>query len=156
MSTKISDLTSATSLTGAEEVPLVQTGTTKKTTVGDIQKNANYSTTEQVIGTWIDGKPLYRKMLEDTIPATSTDNTASTKSISISSLNAETIIVNFAFSYNSQYNSYAPMPCFVGQNLATRITVDGSNVTIRNYSTVFNGLPIKICISYTKSTDSAS
>lgn len=36
MSTKISDLTSATSLTGAEEVPIVQTGTTKKTTVGEI------------------------------------------------------------------------------------------------------------------------
>lgn len=61
-STKISDLTSATSLTGAEEIPIVQTGTTKKTTVGDI-KSENYSTTEQRVGTWIDGKPLYRRTI---------------------------------------------------------------------------------------------
>lgn len=67
MSTKISDLTSAASLTGAEEVPIVQTGTTKKTTVGDIQKNANYSTTEQVVGTWIDGKTVYQKVIENTV-----------------------------------------------------------------------------------------
>ena len=36
MSTKISELPSATSLTGAEEIPIVQTGTTKKTTLDDV------------------------------------------------------------------------------------------------------------------------
>lgn len=72
MSTKISDLTSATSLTGAEEVPIVQTGTTKKTTVGDI-KSENYSTTEQVVGTWIDNKPIYQITLQATTTSSSTE-----------------------------------------------------------------------------------
>ena len=33
---KISELTTASTLTGAEQIPLVQTTTTKKTTVADI------------------------------------------------------------------------------------------------------------------------
>ena len=75
MSTKISELPSATSLTSSDEVPIVQTGTTKKTTIGQIQQNANYSTTEQVVGTWIDGKPLYQR----TLTASTTSSSTSTK-----------------------------------------------------------------------------
>lgn len=75
MSTKISELTSATSLTGTEEIPIVQTGTTKKATIGQIQQNTNYSTTEQIIGTWINGKPLYRKTIYvETLPNNTTLN----------------------------------------------------------------------------------
>ena len=36
--------------------------------VSDAEKNFNkYSTTEEVIGTWIDGKPLYRKVIQTII-----------------------------------------------------------------------------------------
>ena len=39
--------------------------------VSDAEKNFNkYSTTEEVIGTWIDGKPLYRKAVKGNITAT--------------------------------------------------------------------------------------
>ena len=39
--------------------------------VSDAEKNFNkYSTTEEVIGTWIDGKPLYRKVVKGNITAT--------------------------------------------------------------------------------------
>jgi hypothetical protein len=33
----------------------------------------NYSTTEQLVGTWIDGKPLYQKTFQATTPSTSSD-----------------------------------------------------------------------------------
>lgn len=62
MSVKISDLDSATSLTGAEEIPIVQTGTTKKASV-ELLQSVNYSTTEHKVGTWIDGKPIYQKVI---------------------------------------------------------------------------------------------
>ena len=39
-----------------------------------IQTSEIYSTEEQVIGTWIDGKPLYRKVVQFTIGAINTDN----------------------------------------------------------------------------------
>ncbi len=42
---KISELTDATTLTGAEQVPLVQTGSTKKTTVTDLNKLITVSKT---------------------------------------------------------------------------------------------------------------
>ena len=39
-----------------------------KDKVSDAEKNFNkYSTTEEVIGTWIDGKPLYRKVIQTII-----------------------------------------------------------------------------------------
>ena len=39
--------------------------------VSDAEKNFNkYSTTEEVVGTWIDGKPLYRKVVKGNITAT--------------------------------------------------------------------------------------
>lgn len=42
--------------------------------VSDAEKNFNkYSTTEEVVGTWYDGKPLYRKVVKGNI--TSTDQT---------------------------------------------------------------------------------
>lgn len=44
MSTKISDLPSATSLTGTEEIPIVQTGTTKKTTIGAVKPSGLITT----------------------------------------------------------------------------------------------------------------
>ena len=42
MGVKISELTSATSLTGSEELPIVQSGTTKKTTIAEVQNIATY------------------------------------------------------------------------------------------------------------------
>lgn len=86
MSTKISDLTSATSLTGTEEVPIVQTGTTKKTTIGDIQKNSNYSSTEHVVGTWIDGKPLYERTITTSTTSSSTSASVTYSSIGLTNL----------------------------------------------------------------------
>lgn len=35
-------------------------------TVANLVKKHNYSTTEQVVGTWIDGKPVYEKTVYDT------------------------------------------------------------------------------------------
>ena len=45
MGIKISDLTSATSLTGSEELPIVQSGNTKKATVDLINKPIDVSGT---------------------------------------------------------------------------------------------------------------
>lgn len=56
---------------------------TVKTLIGKIKPGgSNYSTTEQVIGTWIDGKPIYRKVVEY----------SNFGSYNISDLNADTFI----------------------------------------------------------------
>ena len=38
-----------------------------------IEEKQTYSTEEQVIGTWTNGKPLYRKVISTTLPNGSTD-----------------------------------------------------------------------------------
>lgn len=41
-----------------------------------LSNNSTYSTTEQVVGTWIDGKPIYRKVVAVDFPTTSTPTTS--------------------------------------------------------------------------------
>ena len=49
--------------------------------------NVHYTTSEQVIGTWIDGKPIYQKTLVDTTALTSTE-----KTIDITALNVDEVV----------------------------------------------------------------
>ena len=58
---KISELNQATIIGDEDLIPIVQDGETKSITYKDFNK---YSTTEQIIGAWIDNKPLYRKVIE--------------------------------------------------------------------------------------------
>lgn len=51
-----------------------------------------YSTTEQRIGTWIDGKPLYRKVIEITERTLTPTNSRSALDIDLSSYNIDLII----------------------------------------------------------------
>ena len=61
---------------------------TIKALIGNIKPKDTYSTTEQVIGTWIDGKPIYRKVVEY----------INFGKYSISDLNADTFINIIAMS----------------------------------------------------------
>lgn len=58
---KISELNQATIIGDEDLIPIVQSGETKSIAYKDFNK---YSTTEKVVGTWIDGKPIYRKVIE--------------------------------------------------------------------------------------------
>lgn len=60
---KISELNLATTINNSDLIPIVQNNETKSITKQDLVAD-KYSTTEQVIGTWIDGKPIYRKVIE--------------------------------------------------------------------------------------------
>ena len=69
---KISELTQASTINDSDLIPIVQNDETKNITkqnlVADIKalidSNSTYSTTEQIVGTWIDNKPIYRKVIE--------------------------------------------------------------------------------------------
>lgn len=70
------------------------------------QLNANsvttkYSTEEQIIGTWIDGKPLYRKVIAGTTSLN--ENGERITSINLSSLNID-IMINMTGTIDSQHN----------------------------------------------------
>lgn len=113
-----------------------------------ISAPVNYSTTEHVVGTWIDGKPIYEK----TISLGSMPNTA-TVSKSISSTNIN-IIKSFLYTYRSSDGTFIIWPDTSDNNFFARyvITDYGKNIKLTSNAdrSAFNGY---LTIQYTKTTD---
>lgn len=143
MNVKISEMTSATSLDGTELVPIVQSGVSKKAT----KKLFNsYSTTEQVIGTWIDGKPLYRKVF------TGTKTSGTPLQFSITNFNQ---LIN-AFGYitvndNGTYYTY-PIPYYETSTAYIRFQINSGVRLYSSNGTFING-EVTMVVEYTKTTD---
>lgn len=109
----------------------------------------NYIATEEVIGTWIDGKPLYRKVINA--------GTVATTNTTIGNIsNIDTLVNIKGTAYSSNFDQYYGMPN-VHSNIGEyyiNVFMSGNGVVIR-YGTGFsNGLSKVIAIvEYTKTTD---
>ena len=106
----------------------------------------NYSTNEQVIGTWIDGKPLYQKTFTQQLSGNS-------GSIDISSLNAES-----AFIVNGYYDAditKLDLNEIINTSLYTytHINTGSQYLNIDCLNNVSANSTIYITIQYTKTTD---
>lgn len=113
-----------------------------------LSNNSTYSTTEQVVGTWIDGKPIYRK----TIAYTGTALSSGTTSIqhNISNIGAHRQIVGSEFWYNNNmWNGVITASSYCTVNAVHNNSIDVS------VSNDFAGLfsPLYITLEYTKTTD---
>ena len=111
--------------------------------------STSYSTTEQVVGTWIDGKPLYQKTYSGTTPSTTSYANIFSDSV-ISKIDKGFIIWGSIF---KEGDSYA-----INENSDTdrssRIFISTGNSALRGgVSSFFVSLPIEITIIYTKTTD---
>jgi len=120
-----------------------------------IDNSNTYSTDEVRIGTWIDGKPLYRKVIQSTLPETTADGIDATSDVSHNVSNIRrgtgTFIAN-AFFISAGYNSI-PVP-HVTSNINIRVGLQGTtNIRIHNNNTNCNGLTVFIILHYTKTTD---
>lgn len=112
----------------------------------DFSNKQHYSTTEQVIGTWIDGKPLYRKVINiDSLP-----NNAN-KNYDTGLTHGTHSIKNFYGCYtNGQYdlgiNEYS------GSNYIRTVIAFALNIQITTNSdkSSYSGF---VVIEYTKTTD---
>jgi len=123
----------------------------------DIEGKNIYSTNEKQIGTWIDGKPLYKITIQDTIPTPSTDRTVTSKTINISALNWEYINIEeavFIFFGANRWQSYS-LPYSTSDNsykVYTYIYSD-SDLRILNNRIDYGGADVYITLYYTKTTD---
>lgn len=118
-----------------------------------------YSTDEQVIGTWINGKPLYRKVIETTTPTVATDGTSAWRQV---------IIPNVA------YGRVVSSDSILGANTRRSIILfhgkDNSALYVRSHflintsnnngvleiecnNTAYNDKPVIAIVEYTKTTD---
>ena len=122
-----------------------------------------YSTTEKVIGTWIDGKPLYQITIQDTMPTITTEGTRTTKVIDIASLS-----IKFCASISGglfDANQYESVPINSVNNISQDIGRFAEVYRSNNSNTSADALfiatsrmndsekPIYVTLQYTKTTD---
>lgn len=109
-----------------------------------------YSTEEKVIGTWIDGKPLYRRVF-----LTKSPNSASAEKIlSISNLSVITI-----GGYLEAASGYRPVnfPNDNSNYICTyQNTNDNGNIYMKAANSAYHSRDIKLILEYTKTTDQAT
>lgn len=122
-----------------------------KTCVND---NCTYSTNEICIGEWIDGKPLYRKVIETTSPLVSTDGTNAYKNVSVNVNDIDYLFIEKSLlrEGNSIYtDNFSNM----AGNLNFRIEANPVNKYVVMYcnNTTWSEKAVKIIINYTKTTD---
>lgn len=123
--------------------------------IGDIDtgvraevKGDVYSTEETVVGTWYNGKPVYRRTFVGVFPSTE-------GSLSVDSNPVYDDIVS-QYGYFDKYYGRTPFPWYYNQNINRGFFTVYSN----RLSLVFAGEPVGapyvITIEYTKTTDTAT
>lgn len=110
--------------------------------------SVNYSTTEQVIGTWIDGKPLYQKTINcGALPNNTTKNTAH----SISDIEYAVIIQGSARNPNNGIQ--IPLPYVYGNTRCLQTYIDSTNIKLISSENMSGYTESYVTIQYTKTTD---
>lgn len=141
----------ATKDTGSElsaPVDTVQSGNMHAVTSNAVAESLSYSTTEQKTGgTWIDGKPIYRKVLQETFISNGT--------IDISALNIGHLI-DLKGELTNSYNDQIFMnSTFADSNTVASVTYNTGRKEITMFSTATwtENRPVIIIVEYTKTTD---
>ena len=108
-----------------------------------------YSTDETVVGKWIDGKPLYEKVINETFPVITIDEKVTSKNVDVSALNIDKVISiggvgTTGFSLNrcwGEGGKYYNMVGYTGSDLLLQANRQS------------DGLSAIIILQYTKTTD---
>lgn len=112
-----------------------------------IPQNEIYSTNEQVIGKWIDGKPLYRKVLNITNPADS-----NTDYKDVADLNISTVVHLYGY-YNKTNTGKFSIPFYDSSANYCVMFVSKDNKLRGRFGQSSGILEAKVILEYTKTTD---
>lgn len=107
-----------------------------------------YSTSEQVVGTWIDGKPLYRCTYSTTTPSDSTDTI-------VVALPSTYLVKNIYGTFHQSPNNYMPLNYLYNTTYFSTYYQysPSSGIRMRTNSTTLQGKSCEVTIEYTKTTD---
>lgn len=107
----------------------------------------NYSTDEQVVGTWIDGKPIYEKVINSGYLANNNSIT-----IDVSHLNINDVIQLKGIAFTDDKKQFRPITLGTSDSNAIRIDFTNNNVRILTWSN-WSSYNSFVIIQYTKTTD---
>lgn len=150
MAKRISELNEASILKNGCCFPLVQDDETKKvsfqTLCNEVAKKNVYSTDETIIGTWINNKPIYRKVVtyvgndsEKTISTGISNMDVCVNAYGVAKMSGDSIYLPMNFYNNGGWNSF-------------HITNNGETITYQRGSS-YETIDMHFVIEYTKTTD---
>lgn len=115
------------------------------------KQEENYSEQERIIGTWTDGKTLYRKVIKTTMAETSSNGTYANKDVSID-LNIDFGYVEKAILISG--TQHMTLPYINNAGHSTKCFIDSSsNLILANGNRTFNNCETYVILEYTKTTD---
>lgn len=114
--------------------------------IDEVDEKLNYSTEEKVVGTWIDGKPIYKKVIS--FGALPND---STKSIVHNILNLKRIVKLEGFAGSNQNLGGITLPHATLTPVA--LYADSSTVSVKTNNDATAYIETYIYVYYTKTTD---
>lgn len=121
-----------------------------------------YSTTERRIGTWIDGKPLYRKVIQTTTPTVTTNGTSAWQQVVMQNVKFGRVTDCQMLSNVTNGTLLSPitrstLAAGLNQFISVSFVNNTSNNTgvfqIESSSTTYNNRTVYAVIEYTKTTD---
>ena len=112
------------------------------------QPALNYSTDEQVVGTWIDGKPIYQKTIDfGALP----NNT--TKSVNHNIQNIDYVVNLFGAAYRSSDGMVNTLPCYNHNVYGAELASNSTSIMVTTFADRSAFSESYVTIQYTKSTD---
>ncbi len=129
---------------------------------GETLGKSEYSTTEQVVGTWTNGKPLYEIVKTGTVPTVTTDGTAVQSAFDIVTDKVDFAFIVSSFVAQSGNGSIWTMPYYNNdmRYVKSQVYYNGSQqskrLQVTSSGTVYNGTTYYIVVRYTKTADTAT
>ena len=110
-----------------------------------------YLTTEQVVGMWIDGKPIYQTTLSLTSSSSNGEQQVTLSTYGIENIDTVCEIKGTACSANG----YAPLNYYASSSDRFNLYMTSNNtiLVLAHYGNWTQSIPVYITMKYTKTTD---
>lgn len=114
----------------------------------------DYSTSEKIVGTWIDGKPIYQKTFTATMPTCSTEGTDVSNTIvwSTIGISAPSKIISIEGFIDNEAGTYRPLNSVNSTTRRTSAIGISTGISFTNSVTGMSGKNAYVTIQYTKKT----
>lgn len=116
-----------------------------------------YSTNEIRVGTWIDGKPIYRKVIETTAPNCTTGGTFAHKNVDIGTKIDMLVDIKGSANNGNGWQTIFPIMSTVSTQYfscgVSNANTGNTTLNMSNSHTSWSNKQVKIVLEYTKTTD---
>ena len=116
-----------------------------------ISDGNEYSTDEQIVGHWTDGKPMYQRTYTTTVPNAPSNGSYVYKNIAHNITNVDKFVDVRGTLTSNEFSSV--LPFFTDGGNKTKFNINTTDISIANDCVYSNGRDLIFTVLYTKTTD---